>query len=100
MDITGGIASAIRGPMQLILMGGGLYRSARCRWTAVRDRGPKTLCLLTAERAKPTAIPRDLKVFAPSCLDRESDPLVSDTAGTQASNAPLSCLRGRNSVVD
>ena len=38
--------------------------------------------------------PPGSKGFAPICPDRESYPPDSDSAGTQASSAPLSCLRG------
>ena len=57
-------------------------------------KGTKTVCVLTPELAEPTTTPR-ISSFSHSCLDRESDTLKSDSAGTQASRAPPSCLRGR-----
>ena len=51
--------------------------------------------MLTPERDGPNATPQDPRVSAPICPDRESDPPDSDSAGTQASSAPPSCLRGR-----
>ena len=58
-------------------------------------RGPRTVRVLILERVERTPAPQDPRVFAPRCLDRESDPPDSDSAGTQASIAPPLCLRGK-----